>query len=169
VVQAPVLALRAEIPRRALPPASLPPWRGADVALPGGDGRVASCAILPTSLRSMDRPSLLRRLMGDASVPFGASRRDDERAVRDAVKHADESQDDSHARHAICTRDMRVNRIRTRTRAKCASSSCTSFCVACASRFSSRAMRGARSPRAPRLSSQPRAASGTTTRSATPV
>ena len=62
MAQLPESSRRAVNPRRTPPPASLPPRRRAAAAKPGGDGSMASSAIPPVSLRSMDRPSLLRRL-----------------------------------------------------------------------------------------------------------
>ncbi|WP_244407325.1 hypothetical protein [Roseomonas fluvialis] len=59
MMQAPVR--RAVVFRRALPPTSRPSMP-CTVAVPaGGAGWAVWCAACPMSLRSMDRPSLLRR------------------------------------------------------------------------------------------------------------
>jgi hypothetical protein len=92
----------------------------------------------------MDRPSLLRRFNPPmrrlVSVHCAATMTC---AARGAEPIRRIAQDDSRAHHAICTRNMCVNRIRTCTRAKCASSFIAIIGVACASRFSRRALRGA--------------------------
>jgi hypothetical protein len=59
MMQAPMQ--RAVVFRRALPPTSRPSMPRTVVVLAGGDGWAVSCAVRPMSLRSMDRPSLLRR------------------------------------------------------------------------------------------------------------
>ena len=203
-MQAPV---RRTAFRRALPPTSLPPEPCTLLVPAGGAGRVALRAVLPTSLRSMDRPSLLRRFNPSMRRPVSVHRAAEmSRAARGAEPIRRIAQDDSRATHAICTRIMCVNRIRTCTRAKCASSFIAMIGVACASRFSRRALRVALRirvvPRCANVSCrsaiaarwwqrdapwrasrtatrraasrapacrQPRAASGTTARSATPV
>jgi hypothetical protein len=102
-------AMPAALPGRvALPSASLPPERNAPRPPIGGGascGGAASATADATSLRSMDRPSLLRRA-ASAMLSLRLAR------LASADAASANRVNDARANHAICTRTMHVNKIR---------------------------------------------------------
>lgn len=107
--QPPVRTPRCARNRRTVPfPASLPPAQSASSACPGGAERRALGAPCSMSLRSMDRPSLLRRAVSAMLVALVVgSCRDSTDSLRRIARNG------TRANHAICTCNMCVNKIRS--------------------------------------------------------
>lgn len=166
VPQSPMRSRVAAWRRATRSSASLPPGRRARGAASGGAGRALSVA-LPMSLRSMDRPSLLRRPMAAVLAPPSPSRHDavadrDDSKVRIALTWCARESRYLHAQHACQQNPHRAHENRTRD-----ASSCRAVARATRSRIEGGIGGCARAH--PPTMPQPRSESGFTGRCSTPV